>query len=63
MQLTLSDEEAHVLREFLDQQLGGLSMEISHTDNPAYRSDLRVRRDTLRRIRDALAGPGDLAVS
>lgn len=54
MQLTISDDEADVLVDFLDQHFGALSMEISHTDNPAYRQDLRRRRDSLRGIRDSL---------
>lgn len=62
MQLTLSDHEAEVLRTFLGRRLGDLSMEISHTDNPAYRRDLRADRDTLRRVYDVLTpGPTQAA--
>lgn len=56
MLLDLTAEEADVLRHFLAQRLGNLSMEISHTDNPSYRQILRNQRDALRRILDAL-GP------
>lgn len=54
MQLELSVEEALALRDFLDRRLGDLSMEISHTDNPAYRRVLRTERDLLRRVHSAL---------
>lgn len=62
MELVLSEEEAEVLRDFLRAQFGNLSMEISHTDNPDYRRDLRVRRDVLLRIHDRLGdtlGPAE----
>lgn len=54
MQLELSADEADALRGFLGRRLGDLSMEISHTDNPAYRRMIRAQRDHLRRVYDAL---------
>lgn len=54
MRLELTDEEATVLRELLETYLGDFYMEISHTDNPAYRRLLRARRNTLQRVLDAL---------
>ncbi|GDY30758.1 hypothetical protein [Gandjariella thermophila] len=54
MLLELSDDEAVALRDFLTSRLGDLSAEISHTDNPAYRRDLRRQRDHLLRVHDAL---------
>ena len=54
MQLQLTEDEVAILRDLLEWRLGNLSMEISHTDNPAYRRGLREHRDALRRIRDAL---------
>jgi hypothetical protein len=54
MHLDLTEEDAEVLRDFLGRWLGDLSMEISHTDNPAYRRSVRLQRDALRRIYDAL---------
>lgn len=59
MQLTLSDDETDVLLDFLEQHFGAMSMEISHTDNPTYRSELRRRRDSLRGIRDSLRAAAD----
>ena len=56
MNLELSLEEAALLREFLDQRLGDMSAEISHTDNPAFRRELKARRDHMRAVRDRLAG-------
>ena len=54
MQLEMSTEEAAALRGFLGRRLGDLSMEISHTDNPAFRRTLRSERDMLRRVYEAL---------
>lgn len=54
MRLDLSAEEAETLRDYLDRRLGDISMEISHTDNPAYRHLIRSDRDTLRRVFDKL---------
>jgi hypothetical protein len=55
MQLHLTPDEAETLRDFLRHRMGDLSMEISHTDNPAYRRIVRDQRDTLRRVYEALA--------
>ena len=52
MHLDLTEQEAEVLRDFLERWLGDLSMEISHTDNPIYRRAVRVQRDALRRVYD-----------
>lgn len=55
MQLELNDDEALALHEVLTTLLSNLPSEIRHTDNPAFRSALRERRDELRRIRDRLS--------
>jgi hypothetical protein len=55
MQLELNDDEAAALRDFIERHLGDLSMEISHTDSPAFRQTLRLRRDTLRLIATRIA--------
>jgi hypothetical protein len=55
MHLDLTEEEAEVLRDVLGRWLGDLSMEISHTDNPVYRRAVRVQRDALRRVYNALS--------
>jgi hypothetical protein len=54
MELNLSDEEVDELRVLLDQAIRDLSPEIAGTDNPAYRSGLRGRRELLREIRGRL---------
>lgn len=54
MLIELSDHEAGVLREYLDRIIGDLGMEIPATDSPAFREQLRGRRDALRRVRDCL---------
>jgi hypothetical protein len=55
MHITLTDEDAEVVRAYLAHRLGDLSMEISHTDNPAFRRLLRADRDVLLRLHDTLA--------
>jgi hypothetical protein len=54
MLLELSADEAVALRDFLTSRLGDLSAEISHTDNPAFRRDLRQQRDHLLRVHEVL---------
>jgi hypothetical protein len=55
MRLDLTEQEAAVLRDYLGRWLGDMSMEISHTDNPAYRRSMRLERDVLRRVYDSLS--------
>lgn len=57
MHLELTDAQSAALRDFLERQLGDLSMEISHTDNPGFRKTLVERRDLLRGVHAALAAP------
>ncbi len=51
MMLAVTDEEARELDEVLDARLREMRMEIAHTDDRAYRSDLRDRYDHLERLR------------
>ena len=51
MMLAVTDEEARALDELLDARLREMRVEISHTDDRAYRSDLRDRYDHLERLR------------
>lgn len=55
MNVELSMDEASVLREILEHHLGDMSAEISHTDNPEFRSLLRERRDHMKSVRDKLS--------
>lgn len=55
MNLDLSEQEATVLCEVLDRHVSDMYAEISHTDNPTFRSGLREQRDLLRSIRAKLA--------
>ena len=57
MQLDLSDGDAELLREVMDSVVRDLSPEIADTDNPAYRRELKERRDRLRGVLDVLGGP------
>ncbi len=52
--ITLTAEQATELRSVLDQVLGDMSTEIADTDNARFRSALRLRRDLIREIREAL---------
>jgi len=51
MMLPVTDEEMTALDELLDQKLRDMRLEIAHTDDRAYRSDLRDRYDHLERLR------------
>ena len=51
MMLAVTDEEARVLDEMLEGQLRAMRLEIAHTDDRAFRSDLRDRYDHLERLR------------
>ncbi|HEX8952574.1 MAG TPA: hypothetical protein VF997_10535 [Polyangia bacterium] len=47
----MTEEEARVLDDLLDGKLRDMRLEIAHTDDRAYRSDLRDRYDHLERVR------------
>lgn len=48
--LQLDDSEADVLRMFLEDGLGELRMEVSHTDNADFREELKHREVILKRL-------------
>ena len=50
MKVDLNDREATVLREVLERHVSDMYAEISHTDNPAFRADLRAERELLRAV-------------
>ena len=56
MQLDLTPAEADVLKAVIAASVDAMYAEISHTDNPAYRSSLRAHRDLLRAIEGRLEG-------
>jgi hypothetical protein len=56
MQLDLSDDDVELLREILDTAVDRLTTEIGHTDNRAYRQNLKDRRDRLRGLIGVLGG-------
>lgn len=58
MQLTLSPEEAHELRELLTTALADLRSEIHHTDAADFRERLKHRERLLLHVRAQL-GPGE----
>jgi ElaB/YqjD/DUF883 family membrane-anchored ribosome-binding protein len=57
MQLTLSPDEAHELREMLASALSELRSEIHHTDSSAYRQALHARERTLRTLFERIGTP------
>ena len=58
MKIDLEADDVQLLREVLTVVIRDLSPEIADTDNPAFRRDLRARRDHLQRIVDALGRAG-----
>ncbi|MFN2538153.1 MAG: hypothetical protein ABR549_08370 [Mycobacteriales bacterium] len=56
MTLDLTLEEAAALRDLLDAHLKEMSGQISHTDNPQFRTGLRETRELIREVRSKLAG-------
>ena len=54
MQLTLSGDEAEMLRKVLESYLGDLRMEIARTDSRDYRGMLKREAGFLRRVIEEL---------
>ena len=57
--LDLSNDEAQLLREFLESTLSNLSYEIRDTDTKEYRDALKAKRDTLTKVKEALTSTTD----
>jgi hypothetical protein len=58
MQLTLTAEEAAMLRDILESELGELRMEIGATESPDYRARLQRREVFIKRLIAHLSGAG-----
>ena len=58
MQLDLTDEEAHILRELLHDYLPELKLEVARTDARAMRHLLLKRQELVERILNQLAQAG-----
>jgi hypothetical protein len=54
MDISLTEDQADVLKDTLDGVLDDLSTEIAATDNASYRAALNGRRDLLREVRARL---------
>lgn len=52
--ISLSEQDAGVLREWLEPKLVELRKEESHTDSPRFREKLYVVEGSLRRLLDQL---------
>jgi hypothetical protein len=50
MQISISDQDAAILRELLDAKLIDLRREISHTDSPRFRHTLEEVETMLERL-------------
>ena len=59
-QITVSDQDARILRELLKAKLVDLLRETSHTDSARFRESLYEVEGTLQRVLDQL--PKDLTV-
>lgn len=55
IQLDLTAEERETLIDALNNQIGDLGMEISDTDRHDFRQELKKRKETLRKIVQALS--------
>jgi hypothetical protein len=53
-QITISDQDASILRELLEAKLVDLRREESHTDSPRFRETLYQVEGTLQRVLDQL---------
>lgn len=58
MELQLTDDQAAVLREVLDEAIRDLNFEISNTDNPEFKRGLKARQEALREIFGQLTSAG-----
>lgn len=50
MILNLTEQEGKDLREFLESKIQDMRMEISHTDKPDYKDNLKIRKESLKAI-------------
>lgn len=57
MQIELTDSEATLVRELLDQAFRDLKFEIADTDDSGYKRILRDREHDLARLLDQFGGP------
>jgi hypothetical protein len=57
MDLTLSDDEASLLRELLDHTYRDIKYEIADTDTRAYKEQLRKREQQLLAMLTRFGGP------
>jgi acetolactate synthase small subunit len=48
--LSLTHQQAHILRQTLESVLSDLSVEIADTDRKEYRDEIKAERDKLRQI-------------
>jgi hypothetical protein len=58
MQITLTDDEAHTLREMLHDYLPALRMEVARTDARDLRHELLKRQDVCERVLELLEQAG-----
>jgi len=54
--LQLTDHEAHILQNLLENDLGDLRMEVANTDSAPFRDKLKEREVIIKRLIAALGG-------
>jgi hypothetical protein len=54
LQIELTEEEKRILIEILDATVGDLRMEIADTDAKDFRDRLKIRKQTVLKVLDAL---------
>jgi hypothetical protein len=57
LQVDLTEPDIELLREVIGAAVSDLSPEIADTDNPAYRRDLKARRERLQAVLRLLSSP------
>jgi len=56
MQLSISEEDARILRDVLNEYVSDLRIEIADTDQMDFREKLKQREQVLKRCIDGLSG-------
>ena len=59
MQLNISDQDARILRDVLNEYISDLRMEIVDTDQMDFREQLKQRKQVLRRFVEELTKAGN----
>lgn len=58
MEISLTDQEAEMLRLMVEKDIHELLMEIANTDHRGYREELKAKEELLRAVREKLTVVG-----